>query len=43
MDISGVDAAELGVVAETVVRRVVDCITEVDDSSWVDDEGVLMS
>lgn len=30
-------------VAETVARRVVDCISEVDDSSWVDDEGVLMS
>lgn len=43
MDISGVGAAELGVVAETVVRRVVDCISEVDDSSWIDDEGVLMS
>lgn len=43
IDISGVGAAELVVVAETVVRRVVDCISEVDDGSCTDDEGVLIT
>lgn len=43
MDISGVGAAELVVVAELVVRRVVDCISEVDDGSCTDDDWVLMN